>query len=99
MTKRIVSSKPVSSDMIDVSKLSKEDLVKLLGEKYTIAPKVDDAKLTVTVGEYKGKPTISILKGQESFVNRPLTLGVTKARLVLEALDELKAFVKTNVAK
>ena len=99
MTKRIVSSKPVSSDMIDVSKLSKDELIKLLGDKYTIAPKVDDSKLTVTVGEYKGKPTISMLKGQESFVNRPLTLGVTKARLILEALDEIKAFVKANVAK
>ena len=99
MAKRIISSKPVSSDMIDVSKLSKDELIKLLGDKYTIAPKVDDSKLTVTVGEYKGKPTISMLKGQESFVNRPLTLGVTKARLILEALDEIKAFVKANVAK
>lgn len=108
MTKRItVSKKQVSpkgwdkvetstEKTLDVSKMTKEQLVALLGDKYKIEPKVDESKISITLGEYKGKPTISIVRGAESFVNRPLTLGVAKAKLIVESIDAIKSFIKAN---
>ena len=40
------------------------------------------------VGSYKGHPTISLGEGEY-----PFTFGLSKARLVLEHLDEIRAFV------
>lgn len=108
MTKRItVSKKQVSpkgwdkaetstEETLDVSKMTKEQLIALLGDKYKIEPKVDESKISITLGEYKGKPTISIVRGAESFVNRPLTLGVSKAKLIVESIDAIKSFIKSN---
>lgn len=94
MAKKIVSTK--SQDADSLASLSKEQLIAMLGDKYQVIPKVDATKLSVTLTEYKGKPMLSIIKGQESFVNRPMNIGVAKAKLIIEALDEIKAFIKAN---
>ena len=44
------------------------------------------------IGEYEGKPTISLLRGESSFVNRPFTFGKAKARMIVEQYDAIKAF-------
>ena len=95
MAKKIVSSTK-SQDADSLASLSKEQLIAMLGDKYQVIPKVDATKLSVTLTEYKGKPMLSIIKGQESFVNRPMNLGVAKCKLIIEALDEIKAFIKAN---
>ena len=96
MTKKTISKKQATSDVDSLASLSKEQLIAMLGDKYQVIPKVDATKLSVTLTEYKGKPMISIIKGQESFVNRPMNLGVAKCKLIIEALDEIKAFIKAN---
>lgn len=96
MTKKTISKKQATSDVDSLSSLSKEQLIAMLGDKYQVIPKVDATKLSVTLTEYKGKPMLSIIKGQESFVNRPMNLGVAKCKLIIEALDEIKAFIKAN---
>ena len=96
MAKKTISKKQATSDVDSLASLSKEQLIAMLGDKYQVIPKVDATKLSVTLTEYKGKPMISIIKGQESFVNRPMNLGVAKCKLVIEALDEIKAFIKAN---
>lgn len=95
MTKKTISSTKVQG-ADSLASLSKEQLIAMLGDKYQVIPKVDASKLTVTLTEYKGKPMLSIIKGQESFINRPMNLGVSKCKLIIEALDEIKAFIKAN---
>lgn len=94
MAKKTISTKVQGADSL--ASLSKEQLIAMLGDKYQVIPKVDASKLSVTLTEYKGKPMLSIIKGQESFVNRPMNLGVAKCKLIIEALDEIKAFIKAN---
>ena len=45
-------------------------------------------------GEYKGHPTISLLKDENDKL--PFTFGLTKARLIMENLDAVKEFVEKN---
>ena len=96
MTKKTISKKQATSDVDSLASLSKEQLIAMLGDKYQVIPKVDATKLSVTLTEYKGKPMLSIIKGQESFVNRPMNIGVAKCKLINKALDEIKAFIKAN---
>ena len=96
MTKKVISKKQATSNADSLASLSKEQLIAMLGDKYQVIPKVDATKLSVTLTEYKGKPMLSIIKGQESFINRPMNLGVAKCKLIIEALDEIKAFIKAN---
>lgn len=98
MARKVKVSSTVSADSVNLASMTKEQLIAMLGDKYQVIPKVDDSKLSVTLTEYKGKPMISIIKGQESFVNRPMNLGVAKCKLIIEALDEIKAFVKANTS-
>lgn len=79
-----------------LGELTQEQIIALLGDKYQIVPKPNKDGLTITVGEFKGKPTISILKGEASFINRPTTMGLAKCKLILESLEAIKAFVKDN---
>ena len=96
MTKKVISKKQATTGADSLASLSKEQLIAMLGDKYQVIPKVDATKLSVTLTEYKGKPMLSIIKGQESFINRPMNLGVAKCKLIIEALDEIKAFIKAN---
>ena len=96
MTKKTISKKQATTGADSLASLSKEQLIAMLGDKYQVIPKVDASKLNVTLTEYKGKPMLSIIKGQESFINRPMNLGVAKCKLIIEALDEIKAFIKAN---
>lgn len=47
--------------------------------------------------EFKGKPVL-VLKRDEND-KFPFSFGVSKARLILENLDEIKKFVEENQAK
>jgi hypothetical protein len=42
-------------------------------------------------GEYQGKPVISLLKKEDD--RFPFTFGHSKAKMILENLEEIKAFV------
>lgn len=46
------------------------------------------------IGEYKGHATISLLKDENDKL--PFTFGLTKAKLIMENLDAVKAFVENN---
>lgn len=47
--------------------------------------------------EFKGKPVL-VMKRDEND-KFPFSFGVSKARLILENLDEIKKFVEENQAK
>ncbi len=47
--------------------------------------------------EFKGKPVL-VLKRDEND-KFPFSFGVSKARMILENLDEIKKFVEENQAK
>ena len=49
----------------------------------------------VAFGEYKGKP-ILILNPDDRF---PFSFGLSKARLILQHLDDIRAFVEQNDKK
>jgi hypothetical protein len=57
---------------------------------------VDNEKVASIVerGEYKGKPLI-ILKRNEND-KYPFSFGVSKAKLILDNLEEIKKFVAEN---
>ncbi|MBN3033465.1 MAG: hypothetical protein JW873_05155 [Candidatus Saganbacteria bacterium] len=44
--------------------------------------------------EFKGKPTLVIKRSEDD--KFPFSFGLTKARLILENLDEIKKFVAEN---
>jgi len=44
--------------------------------------------------EYKGKPIIILKRNEED--KYPFSFGVSKAKLILENLDEIKKFVEEN---
>ena len=44
--------------------------------------------------EFKGKPTLVIRRNEDD--KYPFSFGLTKAKLILENLDEIKKFVADN---
>jgi hypothetical protein len=48
----------------------------------------------VEKGEYKGKPIITIKRNEDD--QYPFSFGVSKAKLILENLEEIKKFVEEN---
>lgn len=48
-------------------------------------------------GEYKGKQIIILKRNAED--KFPFSFGISKARLILEHIDEIKKFVEENEAK
>jgi hypothetical protein len=55
------------------------------------APKQDE----VIVGEYKGNPVITLPAGPRG----GFTFGLTKARAIVQYLDDIKAFIANNEKK
>ena len=47
-------------------------------------------------GEYKGKPLIIMKRNEED--KYPFSFGMSKAKLILENIDEIKKFVEENAA-
>lgn len=45
-------------------------------------------------GEYKGKPLIIIRRSEDD--KYPFSFGVSKAKLILENIEEIKKFVEEN---
>jgi hypothetical protein len=48
----------------------------------------------VEISEYKGKPVIILRRSEDD--KYPFSFGLTKARMILENLEEIKKFVDTN---
>lgn len=45
-------------------------------------------------GEYKGKPLLILKRNEED--KYPFSFGVSKARLILDNIEEIKKFVEEN---
>lgn len=45
-------------------------------------------------GEYKGKPVLTIKRDEND--KYPFSFGMTKARMILDNLEEIKRFVEEN---
>jgi len=45
-------------------------------------------------GEYKGKPLLVIKRNEED--KYPFSFGLSKAKLILENIEEIKKFVEEN---
>ena len=45
-------------------------------------------------GEFKGKPVIILRRDEED--KYPFTFGMTKAKLILDNIEEIKKFVEEN---
>ena len=45
-------------------------------------------------GEFRGKPVIILRRNEED--KYPFTFGITKARLILDNIEEIKKFVEEN---
>jgi hypothetical protein len=74
--------------------MSKEQLQAVLGEKFSNHGSSEkDETMRVTIGEYKGSPTISLKKG----TGMPFTFGVAKAGMILEAIKEIEKFHAKNL--
>ena len=58
--------------------------------------KAQAPKVKVTVTDYQGKPVISLIEGEPSFINKPLTMGKRKAQWVVDNIEAIKAFVQSN---
>ncbi|MGD0336490.1 MAG: hypothetical protein ABSB18_05255 [Candidatus Omnitrophota bacterium] len=54
----------------------------------------ENADGIVERGEFKGKPLIILKRNAED--KYPFSFGVSKAKLILDNLDEIKKFVEEN---
>lgn len=54
----------------------------------------DEKKVMVERSEFKGKPIIILKRDDED--KYPFSFGMTKARLILDSIDEIKKFVEEN---
>lgn len=52
--------------------------------------------MTTKIGTYKGAPTISLFVPGTITEKFPLTFGVSKAKLILDHIREIRAFVEQN---
>jgi hypothetical protein len=50
--------------------------------------------LVVTIGEYKGHATISLANSEDDAY--PFTFGLAKAKLILQHVEEIRAFVESQ---
>lgn len=50
--------------------------------------------MIVERSEYKGKPLLVLKRNEED--KYPFSFGLSKARMILEALEEIKKFVEEN---
>ncbi len=48
----------------------------------------------IKLGEYQGKPVISLVKAEDD--RFPFTFGVAKAKLILANIEEITKFVEAN---
>lgn len=55
------------------------------------APKQQD-NVTASVGEYNGRPTLTLKRG----TGLPFTFGIAKARMVIEAYEQVKRFAESQ---
>ena len=55
------------------------------------APKQQD-NVTASVGEYNGRPTLTLKRG----AGLPFTFGIAKARMIVEALADVKRFAESQ---
>lgn len=61
--------------------------------KATIDP---NTPVKATVGDYEGKPTITLQRGESSFVNRPFTFGKAKAQMIVAQYEAIKRFADSK---
>ena len=52
--------------------------------------------MIVERSEYKGKPVLVIKRTEND--NFPFTFGLSKAKMILECIEEIKKFVEDNKA-
>lgn len=50
--------------------------------------------MIITKGEFKGKPVIHIKRNEDDRFG--ISMGLTKAKLVVENLEAIKEFIKEN---
>ena len=50
--------------------------------------------MTTERGEYNGKATIVLLSEKDTQGKYPFSFGLSKARLILENIDDIKKFVE-----
>lgn len=86
----------MSKKNTNLETMTKEQLIELLGKGgVKVLPTIKgraELPTKVKVGEYKGKATISLLKGDESFINKPFTFGKAKAQMIVENFEAIKKF-------
>jgi hypothetical protein len=56
----------------------------------------ENAGSIVERGEYKGKPLLIMKRSEED--KYPFSFGISKAKLILENIEEIKKFVEENSA-
>ena len=50
--------------------------------------------MPIETGEYKGHPTITLLRDEDD--EHPFSFGLTKAKLILENIEAIKEFIQKN---
>ncbi len=54
----------------------------------------ENQKCIVERGEFKGKPILILKRDEED--KYPFSFGLTKAKLIVDNIDEIKKFVEEN---
>lgn len=76
-----------------------QEMLKTMSINTSIKAKASNEPLkpvTVIQGNYEGKATISLLRGESSFINRPFTFGKAKAQMIVESFESIKAFAESK---
>jgi hypothetical protein len=103
-TKKITATKTLKTTDIGngfarLESMSKEELIEALGKNFKTLPTIkakSDLPTKVLIADYKGKPTLSLSKGEPSFVNKPFTFGKAKAQMIMEQYEAIKRFAESK---
>lgn len=108
MSTKITSSKKTASKKTATSGLNLDvgftpDQLKIIEAmmqgKLTKLPTIkgkSDLVSTATLTEFKGNPMLSIIRGEASFINKPFSFGVAKAKLIVEHYEAIKRLAESK---
>ena len=61
------------------------------------SPRIErKVRMAMSIGSWKGSPTVSLAKDESMLARYPFTFGLAKAKLIVEHFEEIKKFVEEN---
>ena len=100
MTTKTIRLTKQQKELVRLAKgqgMNETEIIALLASVKPVATPIKaEMPCKAVLGEWEGNKTISLLRGESSFVNRPFTFGKAKAKMIVEQYEAIKAFANSE---